>query len=450
MSVTLRSHQDIANAFSTLGLKPEVLDSKKQLERALESVKGSDPALAKALGDVVLDGMKKDERERLAVFVGDVQAGKTPNAGVSVGTSVGGAGVMRHNLDAILDKKGRLAANLPAVAALLKQHGVDGPVDRNFERVLVPAAKIDTLLRSESDPDKLVDLVMSKDIRRQVFLLEGIAKLYGNIHGKDAERVYVGAKALEDQLGKVSMTRSNLATAEKVGADPKAIAILKADADAARGELKALITAEWMPDAKGRIPGLRDAVEDWGEAKWGSYDKDVKKVREELSRRLEKLENTPYDMGELEDGVHELRRQLRWFPIYAESLDGLFQLDDTVNPIKAYEPLLQAPIATSKYVNLPGADREKDPILIPKSIYCGLMQLTLDLGALKDAGEPIHFLRDAYARAGVADGPVAEKMVEKLFVGVADEHEILAGAAKLYEEMKQNGLVRAVRHAVEG
>lgn len=450
MSVTLRTHHDIAAAFTRLGIAPEALESKKDLERALDGARKSDPALAKALENVVLDGMKKDERSRLAAFVGDLQQGKTPNAGVGVSASVGGAGVMRHTLDAMLDKKGRLEQNLPEVTQLLAQHGVKGPVDRPFERVLIPAAKIDAVLRSEPDADKLVDLVMQKDLRRQVFLLEGVAKLYGKIHGKDAERVYLGAKALEDILGKVSMTRSNLATAEKVGADPKAIALLKADAESARGELKALLQAEWMPDAKGRIPGLRDVVEDWGEGKWASYDKDVKQVREELSRRLEKLENTPYDMNLLEDGVHELRRQLRWFPIYAESMNGLFQLDPTDNPVKAYEPMLQADIASSKYVNLPDASREKEPITISKSVYCALMQLTLDLGALKDAGEPIHFLRDAYVRAGLGDAHTAEKTVEGLFKDVADEHEILAGAGKLYEAMKQNGLVRALRHAVEG
>jgi hypothetical protein len=449
MPVSLRSHQDIAQAFLKLGVKPEALESKKDLEKALDGARSTDPALAKALEDVVLDGMKKDERERLAVLVGDVARGRVPGAGVSVGTSVGGAGVMRFNLDAMLDKKGRLTENTPEVTALLTQYKVDGPVDRPFERVLVHAAKIDAVLRSESDPDKLVDLVMSKDLRRQVFLLEGVSKLYTDIHGKPAERVYLGAKALEDKIGHFSMTKSNLATAEKVGANPKAIALLKADMEASRADLKQLITEEWMPDAKGRIPGMRDVVEDWGEAKWGSADKDLKAVKGELSRRLEKIENTPYDMDQLETGIHELRRQLRWFPIYAEALNGLFQLDEKQNPIKAYEPMLREPIATSKYVNLPPADRETSPIELPKSVYCALMQLTLDLGGLKDSGEPIHFIRDAYVRAGVSDAATAEKSVAKLFSGVADEGEIHSGAHKHYEAMKKNGLVRELRHAVE-
>ena len=449
MTVTLRSHADIANAFLKLGVKPEALESKKDLEKALDDVKTQNPTLVKALEDVVLDGMKKDERERLSVLVGDVAAGRVGNAGVSVAASVGGAGIMRFNLDAQLDKRGRLQANLPEVAELLVRHRVDGPVDRPFERVLVHTAKIDGILRGETNPDKLVDLVMSKDIRRQVFLLEGVAKLYTEIHGKPAERVYVIAKRLEDHLGHFSMTKSNLETATKVGADPKAIAVLKADMDASRATLKSILVAEWMADAKGRMPALRDVVEHWGEAKWGNTDKDLKAVKSELSRRLSKIESTPYDMNELEGGIHELRRELRWFPIYVESLNGLFQLDDKTNPIAAYQDMLTAPVATSKYVNLPAAGREKDPVTISKSVYCALMQLTLDLGTLKDAGEPIHFIRDAYTRAGLGDDKTNHDVVSKLFVGVADEAEIHGDAHKLYADMKKNGLVRELRHAVE-
>ena len=115
MSVTLRSHQDIANAFSKLGLKPEVLESRKDLDKALDGVKKKDPALVKALEDVVLDGMKGKERERLQSLIGDVQSGKNvPQAGVSVGARVGGGGVMpfRVNLRRCRSEGGGFALSL--------------------------------------------------------------------------------------------------------------------------------------------------------------------------------------------------------------------------------------------------------------------------------------------------------------------------------------------------
>ena len=123
------------------------------------------------------------------------------------------------------------------------------------------------------------------------------------------------------------------------------------------------------------------------------------------------------------------------------------QLDET-NPIAAYKDMASAPIASTKYVQLPAADRETSPVHVSKSVYCALMQLTLDFGGLKDAGEPIHFIREAYVRAGLGDEKKAHDDVAKLFQGVASEHDILSRAHEHYEAMKRNGLVRALREAV--
>jgi hypothetical protein len=449
MSVSLRTHQDIARAFSTLGLSADVLQDKKDLQTALARVKDRDPGLVAQLGDVLLTDMKGKERERLAALIGTSgSAAPAP----TLGAAPAGANAVAVQA-ANFDRKGRLTENVPEVKALLAQHGVKDPVDRPFERVLVHAAKIDALFRSEKDPDKLLDLAMGKDIRRHVFLLEGIAKLYGKIHKAPAEAVHAQSKKLEDQLGVVSLTRSNLEMARKVGADPKAIAALEGDKERARAALRDLIVAEWMPDAKGRIPAMTTIVDLWGEADWKSSDKDIKSVRKELSRRLEKLENTPHDMDILEDGIHELRRQLRWFPIYAESLNGVFQLNDAINPVPAYEKFLALPIASSKYTSLPGSEREQSPIQLSKSVYCALMQTILDLGGIKDSGEAIHFLREAYVRVGLApDDHAAEKLVDPLFArteGTMAEAEIHATAHALYNDLKKHGLVAQLRSAVE-
>ena len=64
-----------------------------------------------------------------------------------------------------------------------------------------------------------------------------------------------------------------------------------------------------------------DAVE------WHAAEKDRRKVAKFLVGELEEIEvaygKNEFDFTELETGVHELRRQLRWVSIYAQSLDGL-------------------------------------------------------------------------------------------------------------------------------
>jgi hypothetical protein len=168
-------------------------------------------------------------------------------------------------------------------------------------------------------------------------------------------------------------------------------------------------------------------------------------VREELARRLEKIPATTYDMNDLQGGLHELRRHLRWFPIFAESLNGLVQLDVRQNPVKAYEHFLTTPLATSKYMDLPSDAREANAFQVPKSLYAALMQVTLDLGALKDAGEPIERLMHGYVEAGLARDLVdAHRMVAQLVGGESQVSEIHAQATRVYAEMQKNRLVERI------
>jgi len=168
-----------------------------------------------------------------------------------------------------------------------------------------------------------------------------------------------------------------------------------------------------------------------------------------MVRRLEKIATTPFDMHNLQGGLHELRRNLRWFPIYTESLNGLVQLDPTKNPVKAYEPLLNVTLATSKYVDLPDDSREAGAIRISKSLYVALMQLTLDLGGLKDAGEPVEALAHAFLALNKAKTlPEAEKMAEKL-TGPRLMNDVHTNADKVYAEMKKNKLVEKLAESVK-
>lgn len=440
MPVSLRTHADIARALQTLGVD---LDAARKLEPA----KAKDPALAAAVVEV-LRGVDGKELKRLQALVGGGAAASStearPNAGAApalvarLPTRDGG-------------KAPRLDANLPQVAVLLQTYDVKKKADRPLERVLVHVAKIQELLSGEVDPKKLAEKAMSADLRRHVFLLEGIGKLYGRSFDEAVE-VQTAAKELEDTLGLVSACRTNLAYARQVSAPVDVLRVLeKAERDATKN-LQDLLADKWMPDEKGRIPAVKNLLKGWGRADWDDYAEDKKFVRKELVRRLEKLAETPYDMNNLQEGIHELRRQLRWFPIYAESVNGLVQLDAQKNPVAAYEPMLHQALATSKYLQLPDDSREVDAIRVSRSLYTALMQLTLDLGGLKDAGEPLEALWHAWMDCGRA------KNLEEARVQVAThlggdkgarlERDVHDNAHRLYAEMKKNRLVETLAEEV--
>jgi hypothetical protein len=450
MAVTLKTHTDIASALRTLGLGADAL-TPKGLE-ALQPETSKDPELVRALRTLSPD-LLKAAHKTLSSSSSNAEAAKAASTSAPKASGVGGAGVMPFAVANKLPTKHggsepRLNSNTPKVAAFLQLYGA-GKVSRPVERMLVHAAKIQEVLMGETNVEKLIDHVMSADLRRHVFLLEGITKFYG--HRTDSlDKPFAQAKELEDSLGLYSAVKSNLAYAQKVNAPAPVLEHMQHLVDKAHKALGKLLEDEWMPSEKnGKCKALATLVEKLGNASWDDYRDDKKYIASEFAGRVSEVDNTHYDMTQLQTGIHELRRQLRWFPIYAEALNGLVQLDATQNPIAAYQPLLDKPLATSKYVDLPDAAREVDPILIPKSLYLAVMQLTLDLGAIKDAGEPLEALAEAYVDVGLAKSPgAAHKDVLALVGNAKVEDDLHAQAQGFYDTMKENDLLKAFRDAV--
>ena len=87
---------------------------------------------------------------------------------------------------------------------------------------------------------------------------------------------------------------------------------------------------------------------------------------------------------------------------------------------------------------------------ISKSLYTALMKLTLDLGGVKDAGEPVEALFAAYEATGHARShEEAKAAVFKLIGGDKIDHDVHDGAKKLYAEMLDNKLVEKLAEQVK-
>jgi hypothetical protein len=360
-----------------------------------------------------------------------------------------GAG-LQARLSAVLEARGahRAAGDMrPGVAELYEAYGVEQRFGRPRERVLSWAAFIHDFI-SAQDKGGISKAMVDKDLRRQVFLLEGILKLYRKEY-PELRPVFDEAKKLEDMLGHYKEPRDQLEAMAGTRAPPEALAVLEKKAVDTERQLEAYVAERWTPDAKGRIPAIATLVKTLEGADWASERDDraflVRALRTELKGILE----TPYDMGELQGdvGMHELRRDLRWFPIYIESLDGLVQLDDTRNPLQAYEPLLETDLARSKFLRLPDASLDKDPILLSKSLYAANMQAVLAFGGLKDEREAIEGLAHAMTDAGLAaPGAESETLAAKALGRAADgDAKLVAQGRVLFEELQKNKLVKALR-----
>ncbi len=387
----------------------------------------------------------------------DAPARRQPDA-AAANTPTGGTGVLPFQVADLLPVDGKGAGPKgparPEVASMLATYG-KGRLGRPAERLTRWGALVHNLITEAAGGgvSKVVDVMISKDIRRQVFLLEGGLKFYKKAY-PELEPLLVQSKALEDVLGHVKGGNTMLELAQETGAPKEVIAVLQHHVDDARGRLEALVEKEWMPDADGQLPAMTTMLNTFESMDWMTGKDDKKFVRKEFARRLKKMGAVPYKMEELQGdfGVHELRRNLRWIPIYAEALDGLVQHDASVNPVKAYEPLLEKDISSSKYMNLPEGDFEKKPIKVSKSLYAANMTLVGAFGDLKDRGEEVEELALAYKEAGLApDYESAEQLVlDLLGLDKAEPTTLTDEAGKLYDELSANGLFKAMRKDYKG
>lgn len=123
-------------------------------------------------------------------------------------------------------------------------------------------------------------------------------------------------------------------------------------------------------------------------AKLQESDSDLLRL---LVDQLHKIEKTDFNFSILEkgNGLHEYRRQIRWFMIEAQVLNGLltFQADRNSCPLKEFEPLISLPIAESKYSQLNKNDQLKVTCEVSPCLIYALSDAVEKLGQIKDKAE---------------------------------------------------------------
>jgi len=145
--------------------------------------------------------------------------------------------------------------------------------------------------------------------------------------------------------------------------------------------------------------------------------------------------------------MHELRRQLRWLPICAVSLDGLVITNARHNPIEEYRALLTSEVARSPYARLPEPLREDRPIEISRSLFLAATLFISQLGELKDAAEDLQGVQHALLGGGVASSSRAALAQALSALGRTPEQqqELHARAERLYRGLRRNRYFQRLR-----
>lgn len=101
-----------------------------------------------------------------------------------------------------------------------------------------------------------------------------------------------------------------------------------------------------------------------------------------------------YQFEDMENGVHELRRKIRWLSIYPHAVRGAIQLGGN----KSYKHLAKyatKAVTSSPFNKLPERSTQKYVLLLGRDFFYALSWMIAELGSIKDDGLHIVALKEA-------------------------------------------------------
>lgn len=333
------------------------------------------------------------------------------------------------------------------VIAFLSHYDFGERLGRPRERFVTWLARLQSAFTG-TDAASLAEALHAGDVRLQVFYLEGLLKLYVGRY-PELGSVFERVKALEDAMGMLGAAHQLTELVAKLPVPTETVTWCERQQVTMRERLVEQLTKDWLPDADGKVPLFAELLATLAGLEFDGYRKDRKMLIAEIRRRLGKLEDTSLDMFELQGnrGLHELRRQLRWIPIYCVALDGLIQTDPSNHPIKSYAELLHSEIAKSPYARLPEPTREDKPITISFSLFLANTHFISELGRLKDSGEMVEGVEHALLGSGMTRASIDahNEALRLLRRSPEEQYAIHVLAENLYKELRKKRFFKRLR-----
>lgn len=297
--------------------------------------------------------------------------------------------------------------------------------------------KLEELLAKSSKQKNPGLWLYQNNARTPLFMLEGLAKLYGGIHNKNKfEKLKVHFKLLEDTIGQIDYYD---AFAKEFTANKKMPALitnyLQAQSREKIQSLNEILTEkEWLGDNNIRIKKIRKKL---SKADWQDEKDDIKSIQEfyvnAINKILEFINEKDFHFTNVEKDVHEYRRMLRWLSIYPQALQGCIQLGKSNNPApKFLSKYLTKAITTSPYNVMPDAGELRCFLIFDQTRFYALSWLIAELGNLKDNGLKVEVIKEAILQTSTTNEKDALTKAYKLAgPGQKTIPQVLSAAGKL-------------------
>jgi hypothetical protein len=263
------------------------------------------------------------------------------------------------------------------------------------------------------DRDQAAWAFYQSTARQWLFYLQALCRIYKKVGSKKRFKALgETVKELEDRLGAIDYWDAWVKLCEPVKELPPAMleTMLQHRSDEVAALQQVLENGAWLDKD---CPALGVILEELEAEDWEKPGKDREKIAEFLCEELEEIEQKysagEFDFAQLEDGVHEFRRQLRWISIYGHALHGLLQTDAEVKPEAFHEKYMTESVLKSPFNELPPAPAKGKVLEVQLGDFYALSWLISQIGKIKDQGQKIEALHHVAEESGVVQDAALEK-----------------------------------------
>ena len=289
-----------------------------------------------------------------------------------------------------------------------------------FKKLLEP---LEILLTNAGASDNPAPFLYTNKARDILFRLEALCRIYRAIHNKKLfDEMNDDFKDLEDAMGSIDYYDAFEKEFLKVKTLPPAfINYFIEGRNKAQDQLnKILLKKKWISESSKKIKEIELSLE---KADWLESAEERNAIGQFLVTQIDnftsKYEKGKLHFNDIEKGIHEFRRKLRWFSIYAASLDGLIQLKSAGTADEDLKKYLSPEIINSPFNVLPEPTGDIHPFYIHDQLFYALSWTITETGKLKDEGLRNEVIHTASEFAGV---PTIE-VIDKLNIIGGEENE---------------------------
>lgn len=269
------------------------------------------------------------------------------------------------------------------------------PNSIHFNPFLWHSQQLNALLMEARTADNPALFLYQKGARNIIFMLEGLTRIHKKAFDDETmDKWYDRFKMLEDLFGQIDYLdafKKQFETDRVL--DEKAIAELGRKTAIPVAELNELLdTKEWFKDKISKFDAFIESCqfrydESYTARISAAYWDEIQKI-EEFAVAIN------FQISELENELHELRRRLRWLSIYPQAFRGLFQLKRGSTDPDWSKKYMTEKIVNSPFNQLPPPVENLAPIYLDYHCFIALSYMIQEYGGLKDQGLQSFVLAD--------------------------------------------------------